>query len=134
MRRAAEGLRLASQPPPDDSSALMAELGGESPEGESADPNGEPDPNAQAQANPKPTGTDPKDGQAGRASADLDQLQALLRSQTGRTWGELPGHLRTELLQQSQGRYRDDYSRLIRLYFREIASAGSSPSSPPPQK
>jgi hypothetical protein len=34
----------------------------------------------------------------------------------------LPGHLRTEILQMSQGQYRDDYARLIELYFREIAT------------
>ena len=50
---------------------------------------------------------------------------------TGRTWGELPGHLRTEILQMSQGQYRDDYARLIELYFREIASdAGNQGARP----
>ena len=57
-----------------------------------------------------------------RVSPDLDGLKAAVRAKTGRTWGELPGHLRTEILQMSQGRYRDDYARLIELYFREIAA------------
>ena len=56
------------------------------------------------------------------------ELQAALRAKTGRAWGELPGHLRTEILQMSQGRYREDYARLIQLYFREIA-AGAPDSS-----
>ena len=46
----------------------------------------------------------------------------MIKAKTGRNWGELPGHLRTEILQMSQGRYRDDYARLIQLYFREIAA------------
>ena len=48
-------------------------------------------------------------------------------------WGELPGHLRSEILQMSQGRYRDDYARLIQLYFREIAAgAGARPQDAEP--
>jgi hypothetical protein len=69
--------------------------------------------------------SDPEGGRAGVAApADLPALQELVRTKTGRAWGELPGHLRTEILQMSQGRYRDDYARLIQLYFREIADAG----------
>ena len=41
--------------------------------------------------------------------------------------GELPGHLRTEILQMAQGRYRDDYARIIQLYFREIATGAERP-------
>jgi hypothetical protein len=59
---------------------------------------------------------------ADQGSPDLDGLKAAVRAKTGRTWGELPGHLRTEILQMSEGRYRDDYARLIELYFREIAT------------
>ena len=77
---------------------------------------------ALAQAKDAPA-HDPKGGKAGVAQADtLATLQDLIRKKTGRSWGELPGHLRTELLQMSQGRYRDDYARLIQLYFREIAA------------
>jgi hypothetical protein len=59
---------------------------------------------------------------AGPGTPDLSELKALVATRTGRAWGELPGHLRTEILQMSQGRYRDDYARLIQLYFREIAA------------
>jgi hypothetical protein len=65
---------------------------------------------------------DPKSAPAGVAPADLSQLQEMVRQKTGRNWGELPGHLRTEILQLSQGKYRDDYARLIGLYFKEIAA------------
>jgi hypothetical protein len=49
----------------------------------------------------------------------------MVRQKTGRNWGELPPHLRTEILQLSQGKYRDDYARLIGLYFKEIGQSGS---------
>lgn len=71
----------------------------------------------------QPAQAEPQPREIGRTDADLSRLQTVLRSQTGRSWGDLPGHLRTELLQMSQGRYRDDYARLIQLYFREIATA-----------
>ena len=69
---------------------------------------------------------DPKSTPAGVVAADLSQLQAMVRQKTGRNWGELPGHLRTEILQLSQGKYRDDYARLIQLYFKEIAADAAS--------
>jgi hypothetical protein len=71
---------------------------------------------------------DPEESEAGTADPDLAELQAAVRARTGRAWGELPGHLRTEILQMSQGRYRDDYARLIQLYFREIAASAPQPS------
>jgi len=61
---------------------------------------------------------------------DLSELKAAIARKTGRAWGELPGHLRTEILQMSQGRYRDDYARLIQLYFREIAAGADAGSRP----
>jgi hypothetical protein len=74
---------------------------------------------------------DPQETLAGTGTPDLSALKATLARQTGRAWGELPGHLRTEILQRTQGRYRDDYVRLIQLYFREIA-AGAGTGSPQP--
>ncbi len=57
--------------------------------------------------------------------ADLAELKDIVLHKTGHAWGELPGHLRTEILQMAQGRYRDDYARLIQLYYREIAAGAS---------
>ncbi len=76
------------------------------------------------------TTLNPKDNGIGVAAADLAQLQTMVRQKTGRNWGELPGHLRTEILQLSQGKYRDDYARLIQLYFKEIASDANRPAKP----
>ncbi|HWE39706.1 MAG TPA: hypothetical protein VG406_24365 [Isosphaeraceae bacterium] len=88
---------------------------------------------AQGQAAPGPgtpqesDGGDPQGTLAGAGAPDLTELKATIARKTGRAWGELPGHLRTEILQMSQGRYRDDYARLIQLYFREIAAGAEKP-------
>jgi hypothetical protein len=74
---------------------------------------------------------DPHSRPAGKADADLTELQDAIRRKTGRTWGELPGHLRSEILQMAQGRYRDDYARLIQLYYREIASGATESTREP---
>jgi hypothetical protein len=110
MRQAARGLRSAAQhasrgrPSANDSQSLAQES--------SADP-------AHGDSHSAPK--DPKSQAAGTTDADLAEIQRQIRAKTGRSWGELPGHLRTEILNMSQGRYRDDYARLIQLYFQEIA-------------
>jgi hypothetical protein len=75
---------------------------------------------------------DPKSAPGGKGEADLTELKSLVRQKTGRSWGELPGHLRNEILQMQAGRYRDDYARIIQLYFREIAAeAGARENAKP---
>ncbi len=97
---------------------------------------------AEADASDEPTGrsshppqgspTDAKTQPGQAAETDLAELKEAIRRGTGRNWGELPGHLRTEILQSARGRYRDDYARLIQLYFREIAAgAADKPASSP---
>ena len=116
MHQAAKGLRAASR----SRSRFPGQPGQEPGEGPSA-PDAAGSPRESASQEPKGT-------RAGKADPDLAELQAALKAKTGRAWGELPGHLRTEILQMSQGRYRDDYSRLIQLYFREIAAG--APDTP----
>ncbi len=77
------------------------------------------------------TAGDPPGMPADQGGPDLAGLKAAVRARTGRSWGELPGHLRTEILQMSQGQYRDDYARLIELYFREIAADASDGGAQP---
>jgi len=81
-------------------------------------------------ANPGGSPRDPESRPGGKAEPDLTELQALIRRRTGRAWGELPGHLRTEILQMAAGRYREDYARLIQLYFREIAAEPAGNDKP----
>jgi hypothetical protein len=117
MRGAAENLRSVAQ-------AQAGRPNGESMEGEAGDEVADGQPH---QGDPQGRSKDPKSAPAGTAEADLTELKALVRSKTGRSWGELPGHLRTEILQMSGGRYREEYARLIQLYFKEIAEAQSAP-------
>jgi hypothetical protein len=120
MREAARDLLAAAQ-------AAEAQVGGTSlPADElaEAEPASEPSPSP-------PTGSprDPQSRPGRKTDVDLADVKETIRRKTGRTWGELPGHLRTEILQSSQGRYREDYVRLIQLYFREIA-AGAADKTP----
>jgi hypothetical protein len=39
----------------------------------------------------------------------------------GKSWGELPGELRTKIVQDMKARYGDDYARMIKSYFEQIA-------------
>jgi hypothetical protein len=109
MRRAAQGLRDASRT--GSRSRQLAQRLAEAQPSESPvlDPNGV--------------------GTAVEINADALAAELSAAARSGRRWGELPGHLRTEILQMSQGRYRDDYARLIQLYFREIAADGE-PATP----
>ncbi len=123
MREAARDLMAAAQAAEIGADASgLAELGG--------DDTSEP-----ADQSPQAPGgipSDPKSHPGTVAETDLAELKAAIRRGTGRTWGELPGHLRTEILQSARGRYRDDYARLIQLYFREIAAgAAEKPAQSP---
>ncbi len=112
MRQAAQGLRAASATP---------SRGRGKPSAERGEPHiGQAEPSS----NPDPQGTE-----AGRDDPHLAELKEQIKARTGRNWGELPGHLRSEILQMSQGRYRDDYARLIGLYFREIAAGKDAPET-----
>jgi hypothetical protein len=39
----------------------------------------------------------------------------------GKPWGQLPGELRNQILQDMKARYGEDYARIIKLYFEQIA-------------
>jgi hypothetical protein len=39
----------------------------------------------------------------------------------GKPWGELPGKLKTKILQDMKVKFGDDYARLIKLYFEQMA-------------
>lgn len=60
-------------------------------------------------------------------------LDTHLKALSTRNWGELPGTLRTEILQSSRKRPDGDYARLIKLYFDEISRGQPSESVPEEQ-
>jgi len=44
-----------------------------------------------------------------------------LKKYAGKNWGELPGSLRTKIVQDLKTRYGDDYAQMIKAYFEQIA-------------
>ena len=71
---------------------------------------GQPDQNGQ-------TGQGVREG--GRPDPSL--LGSDAKSYADKRWGELPGELRTRILQDVQVKYGDDYARIIKLYFEQVA-------------
>jgi len=91
----------------------------------SSPPGGENGPGTDTDPGAGPPGgrnLNPGDAPGGPGAVALAELKGRIEAQTGRAWGELPGHLRTKILQMSRGRYRPEYSRLIQLYYQEIAN------------
>jgi hypothetical protein len=39
----------------------------------------------------------------------------------GKPWGELPGEVRTKIIQDLKAKYGEDYARVIKLYFEQQA-------------
>jgi hypothetical protein len=71
----------------------------------------------------------------GRSPGGLEDLSAFGLDKTtyaGKSWGELPGELRTKIVQDMKARYGEDYARTIKLYFEQLASTGSQGVPPPP--
>src|SRR5262245_12201195 len=60
-------------------------------------------------------------GAAARGLVDPTVFGKEYRKYAGRPWGELPGELRTRIVQNMRARYGDDYARIIQRYFQQIA-------------
>ena len=57
---------------------------------------------------------------AGRLALDeFDERTSA--AYAGKTWGELPGELRTKIVQDMRVKYGEDYARMIKLYFEQLA-------------
>jgi|GEM_PF-3735893 len=72
-----------------------------------------------------PTGTRPGTGVTDGSQTGTPDLRILgpdAAKYAGKSWGELPGELKTKLLQDLKERYGEDYARSIRLYFEQLAS------------
>ncbi|WP_339907919.1 hypothetical protein [Symmachiella dynata] len=72
-------------------------------------------------------------GSGSNAPADeLAELREDFEKLSGRHWGELPGKLRTEILESALNRPGGDYANIIRRYFRELAKTKRqrTPTSP----
>jgi hypothetical protein len=68
----------------------------------------------------------PKSGPGRAVAVSTETLAAADAAASRRRWGDLPGELRNEILQMSRSPYREEYARLIQLYFREIGAAAAT--------
>ena len=64
-------------------------------------------------------------------SSELKRLEAELARLSGRSWGRLPGTLKTEILQAARRDPNGDYAQLIRFYFEEISRSARQRSDTP---
>ena len=53
--------------------------------------------------------------------ARIVEMENHLKGLSTRNWGELPGTLKTEILQAARKKPDGDYAKLIRRYFDEIS-------------
>ena len=44
-----------------------------------------------------------------------------LQQYLGKPWGELPGDVKSKIIQDLKAKYGEDYARVIKLYFEQIA-------------
>jgi hypothetical protein len=78
---------------------------------------------AQAQQ-PGPPGQPGMSGDRGAAGGGLPDPTVFGLDRTkfaGKSWGDLPGELRTRIVQDMKAKYGDDYARMIKLYFEQLA-------------
>jgi hypothetical protein len=60
-------------------------------------------------------------GAPGSGSPDATAMAVDAKTYAGKPWGDLPGELRTKILQDVKAKYGDDYARIIKLYFEQLA-------------
>ena len=70
---------------------------------------------------PKQPGNPSDKGAPGGGEVDDKRLPKELARFSGKKWGELPGELRTKIVQEMKAKYGEDYARMIKLYFEQIA-------------
>ena len=52
---------------------------------------------------------------------DVDRAVTAARDAYAKRWGELPGEIKTKIVQEMRARYGEDYARNIKLYFEHLA-------------
>lgn len=70
---------------------------------------------------PNQPGSPGEIGAAGGGVPDPSVLSPEMRKHAGKSWGELPGELRTKIVQDMKVKYGEDYARMIKLYFEQLA-------------
>ncbi len=76
----------------------------------------------QSGGTPTPNPTSPNTGiTQGGGAPDLSKFGPDMKKYAGKSWGELPGELKTRIIQDMKAQYGDDYGRMIKLYFEQLA-------------
>ncbi|MBL8796026.1 MAG: hypothetical protein JNM56_19145 [Planctomycetia bacterium] len=65
--------------------------------------------------------TNSERGASSQGAPEAGAFAQALKKHNAKHWGELPGELRTQLLQDMRAKYGDDYARIIKLYFEQLA-------------
>jgi hypothetical protein len=78
-------------------------------------------------------GQTPASGRPSGGGLDLSAYGLDKTPYAGKSWGELPGELRTKIVQDMKARYGEDYARTIKLYFEQIASTSPLKAPSPPR-
>lgn len=63
-------------------------------------------------------------------AGDLQDLNTELKKQAQRNWGQLPGQLKTEILQGANKKPRPEYEKQIKSYFEEISKPATKQTTP----
>ncbi len=73
---------------------------------------------------PRPVSPDQPSAQAGPGSGPPSAvpLQPLLAAHGAKSWGELPGEVKTRVMQDLRSRYGDEYATVIQRYFEQLAA------------
>jgi hypothetical protein len=56
-----------------------------------------------------------------QSTNDSNPLAPFGEKYKGKSWGELPGEIKTQILQDMKARYGEDYAKYIKLYFEQLA-------------
>ena len=62
-------------------------------------------------------------GASGEGKPTDKSLENDLKQYAGKNWGDLPGSLRTKIVQDLKAKYGEDYAQMIKVYFEQIADA-----------
>ena len=62
----------------------------------------------------------PKAGAPEKPATQLNVPSAVAEN-LGKAWGDLPGDVKTQITQELKAKYGEDYARLIKLYFEQLA-------------
>ena len=88
----------------------LARAAGQMAAGEQAQPGG-----------PRPSAQSPGGGAQPGGLPNLEAYGLDSTAYAGKSWGELPGELRTKIVQDIRANYGDDYARTIKYYFEHLA-------------